>query len=556
MRDPKSATVVLPAYGVGDAVGSVVRDLAVAAYALRSRGIDLDVLLLHTEHDQTARIATAAAARYGLTLTTAAGPEQPGAAWLAGFRSVLAEGRADLVITMDADGRHDAAQIPHLVDALTERDLDVVIGSRWARGSGTPGLGLGRWAIGRLANLAFRTLNGTRDVHDATTSFRVARVEVVRAFDLDRTEANRYVVQTSFVAMAMARGYRVGEAPIIYWPPARPPRQMRGQKQRQEQGRVNGRPRLPGRGVEGEVSRPKGGGDRGRDVRDFAKHLLALRGQVRATRRARLSAPGSSFTDEHFGAADDLERLGTAEAFFNWVLDEFDPYLTGSVLEVGAGTGTITRKLAERYPDLHVVALEPARNVFRDLASFAAITPNVTALRQTLAEMGEPQGEGFDAVFYLNVLEHIADDAGELVAAANTLRPGGALLVFGPALPWLYSELDYKAGHYRRYSVDGLRKLVEQAGLRVVTARYFDALGVLPYWVVYRLLRRDSISGTSMWGYDRVIVPVSRLLQRAAPARLAGKNVILVARKPDAAKATASAETRARDAGDAGHGAD
>jgi hypothetical protein len=31
MREPKSATVVLPAYGVGDAIGTVVRDLAVAA---------------------------------------------------------------------------------------------------------------------------------------------------------------------------------------------------------------------------------------------------------------------------------------------------------------------------------------------------------------------------------------------------------------------------------------------------------------------------------------------------------------------------------------------
>src|SRR5262245_52587923 len=125
MRDPKSATVVLPAYGVGDAVGSVVRDLAVAAYALRSRGIHLHVLVLHPEHDRVARIATAAAGRYGLALAAVAGPERSGAAWLAGFRRVLDEGRADLVITMDADGRHDAAQIPHLVDALTGRDLDV-----------------------------------------------------------------------------------------------------------------------------------------------------------------------------------------------------------------------------------------------------------------------------------------------------------------------------------------------------------------------------------------------------------------------------------------------
>jgi SAM-dependent methyltransferase len=513
MREPRSATVVLPAYGVGSAIGSVVRDLAVAAYALRSRGVDLDVLLLDGDGGRTAAAATRAAQEFGLALAAVDGPERAGAAWLAGFRTVLAAGRADLVITMDADGRHDAAQIPHLVDELVARDLDVVIGSRWARGSGTPGLSMGRWAIGRVANLAFRTLTGTRDVHDATTSFRVARTEVIRDFEeVDRSEANRYVIQTSFVAMAMARGYRVGEAPIIYWPPARPPAADPAD--------------APDR------SAPDRSAPAGRDVRDFGRHLLSLRGRVQAARRARLAAPGSTFTDAHFGAADDLERLGTAAAFFDWVLDEFDPYLAGSVLEVGAGTGTITRKLVERYPNLHIVALEPAENVFRDLESFAALTPRVTALRQTLADLDPPaSGGGFDAALYLNVLEHIEHDAEELRAAAKALRPGGALLLFGPALSWLYSELDYKAGHYRRYSVDGLRRLVEDAGFEVVRARYFDALGVLPYWLVYRALRRPSISGTSMWGYDRVIVPVSRLVQRVAPAGLPGKNVILVARR-------------------------
>jgi hypothetical protein len=52
---------------------------------------------------------------------------------------------------------------------------------------------------------------------------------------------------------------------------------------------------------------------------------------------------------------------------------------------------------------------------------------------------------------------------------------------------------------------------------------------VLPYWLLYRLGGRDSIGGTSIWGYDRVIVPVSRLLQRVAPDRLVGKNVLLIA---------------------------
>jgi SAM-dependent methyltransferase len=254
---------------------------------------------------------------------------------------------------------------------------------------------------------------------------------------------------------------------------------------------------------------------------------------VDRARQRRLSAPGRTFTDEHFGAAQDLERLGTARHFFDWVLDEFHPYLRGRVLEVGAGLGTITRRLVARYPDLSVVALEPADNLYMGLAAFAALEPRLTAHRQTLAEHPFGADERFDAVVYLNVLEHIEDDARELRLAADALRPGGALLVFGPALQWLYSELDYKAGHYRRYSLSRLRRLVPAAGLEVVSIRYFDALGVLPYYLAYRLLRRDDISGSTLWGYDRVVVPLSRMLQRRLlPRPPLGKNVILIARKP------------------------
>ena len=45
MDEPKAVTVVLPVYGLSHPVSAVVRDLAVAAYALR-RGMHLDVLML------------------------------------------------------------------------------------------------------------------------------------------------------------------------------------------------------------------------------------------------------------------------------------------------------------------------------------------------------------------------------------------------------------------------------------------------------------------------------------------------------------------------------
>jgi SAM-dependent methyltransferase len=498
MEQPEAATVVLPAYGVGEAIATVIRDLAVAAYALRPRGLHLDVLVLAGD-DDVAAVAVKTAVELDLPLRAVPGPSSgPGAAYLAGFQEVVAEGRADLVVTLDANGRHDATQIPQLIDQLIAHDLDVIIGSRWTRGSGTPGLSLGRWVLGRLANLAFRKLTGTRAIADATTSFRVARLRVVRCFDFAGIPLTSHSVQTAFVAMAVAHGHRIGEAAIIYRPAA-----------------------------------GGGGGLGGGDVAAFARQLLALRKRVDRTRQRRLSASGRKFSDQQFGAAQDLERLGTAKRFFDWVLDVFDPYLQGRVrvLEVGAGLGTITRKLVDRYPQLSVVALEPAGNVFGDLASYAALTPRVAASRQTLAEYEPGPGEAFDAVVYLNVLEHIADDARELQLAAKRLRPGGALLLFGPALEWLYSELDYRAGHYRRYSLRRLRALATTAGLEVVSARYFDLLGVVPYLVVYRLLRHDDISGSTLWGYDRVVVPLSQLIQRVLLHPPLGKNVILIAIK-------------------------
>ena len=500
MRRPRTATVILPAYATSDPVPDVVRDLAVAAYALESRGIALSVLVA-AGHPQAAAVAAVRQAKdLGLTLRLLPDPPATeGAAYLAAFRHVVGVARSDLVVTLDANGRHDPAEIPRLVDELMARDLDVVIGSRWARGSGTPGLTSARWLLGRLANLAFRVLTGTRGVADATTSFRVARIETISAFQApEDPPLNSQAVQTAFVAMARAAGFKVGEAPIIYGPARRP-----------------------------------GGELHGRDIAAFAAHLRRLRNRVERTRQLRLAPSGRVFDDRHFGAADDLERLGTAQHFFDWVLDEFDPYLRGRLLEVGAGVGTITRKLADRYPDASIVALEPAANLYADLASAATFTPGVQAYQQTLWDHAGEVDQPFDAVLYLNVLEHIADDADELRLAAAVLRPGGTLLVFGPALEWLYSELDHKAGHYRRYTVAQARRLAVDAGLEVVSARYLDLLGVLPYLVVYRLLRHTEITGSTMWGYDRLVVPLSRALQRAMDDQPPlGKNIVLVARKP------------------------
>ena len=57
---------------------------------------------------------------------------------------------------------------------------------------------------------------------------------------------------------------------------------------------------------------------------------------------------------------------------------------------------------------------------------------------------------------------------------------------------------------------------------------------MVPYYLVYEILGHGEISGSTLWFYDRVAVPVSRLIQRAISNLPIGKNIILVATRPHA----------------------
>ena len=131
-----------------------------------------------------------------------------------------------------------------------------------------------------------------------------------------------------------------------------------------------------------------------------------------------------------------------------------------------------------------------------------------------------------------DVLEHIEDDNGELAVSLQLLRPGGRLCLFVPALPGLYSSIDHKSGHFRRYTKKSLQTRVERAGFEVETIDYFDVASVVPYWLLYRVLGAEDLSAGSNAFYDRVLVPISRSVQRTLVHPPVGKNLILVARRP------------------------
>jgi SAM-dependent methyltransferase len=204
-------------------------------------------------------------------------------------------------------------------------------------------------------------------------------------------------------------------------------------------------------------------------------------------------------------------------------------YLVGEVLEVGAGIGATTRVLCDGTQQ-RWVCLEPDEALSARISKLLendslppcceVVTGRITAL--------DPE-KRFDAILYVDVLEHIEDDRQELVTAVACLRPGGTLIVLAPAHQWLYTPFDKKIGHYRRYTKRGLSACVPPA-LTCIDLRYLDSVGLVASLGNMALLRKEMPSQRQIAAWDNVMVPLSRVIDRILGYQL-GKSILGIWRR-------------------------
>ncbi len=213
-----------------------------------------------------------------------------------------------------------------------------------------------------------------------------------------------------------------------------------------------------------------------------------------------------------------------APNYLKWIADLITPYLGHSVLELGAGTGSITklyvdgrRVVATDLSDDCVAAL---RQRFRDAM-------NVEVAQKDLRQLGDG-GERFDSIVMINVLEHIQDDVGTLERLRPLLSTNGAVILYVPALNGLYGRWDRKVGHYRRYSKWRLREIAREAGMDVVELRYANILAI-PAWFAFSRTDVERTTSASLSIWDRTGVLVGRALEERVRVPV-GLNVLAVLR--------------------------
>jgi SAM-dependent methyltransferase len=194
------------------------------------------------------------------------------------------------------------------------------------------------------------------------------------------------------------------------------------------------------------------------------------------------------------------------------------PWLRGDVLEIGAGIGTNTAQLFQAGHRWTCVEPDPGFcEVLRGLGL------PIDVICGTSADLGDTR---YDTALYLDALEHIEDDAGELRRVAARLRPGGHLVVLAPAHQRLFSPFDRHVGHYRRYDAAMLRAIAPP-GVDEVRVAYLDSAGLLASAANRLILAQSLPTPRQIATWDRWLVPVSTGLDPWLGHRV-GKTVIAV----------------------------
>jgi SAM-dependent methyltransferase len=227
---------------------------------------------------------------------------------------------------------------------------------------------------------------------------------------------------------------------------------------------------------------------------------------------------------EIYQGVDNLDVMERAVRYNRFLVDCILRAATPArtAVDFGAGTGTLSVPARDRGLTVTCVESDPRLREILEGLGFE--------VRSDLRDLPDSSQE---FIYSSNVLEHIEDDEGILSAMYSKVRPGGRVFIYVPAFNALYSTMDRKIGHYRRYHKSSLTRKAQRCGFTVERANYADSVGFFAA-LLYKFIgsRRGDISVRGVVLYDRLVFPVSRMLDKIGLSRLFGKNLMVTLRRP------------------------
>jgi SAM-dependent methyltransferase len=172
------------------------------------------------------------------------------------------------------------------------------------------------------------------------------------------------------------------------------------------------------------------------------------------------------------------------------------------VLDYGAGIGTLSL-VFERMTGIKPEGMEidPKQRAVMEGRGF-----------RTYSSLEEIEGK-FDLIFTFNVLEHIENDTQALMNIKKKLNSDGTLVIYVPAFQHIWTTMDDKVGHYRRYEKKELIEKLKACRFEIINMHYCDSVGFL-LSILFQIIgnKEGEPTATSLLIFDRCLLPISKVL--------------------------------------------
>lgn len=218
---------------------------------------------------------------------------------------------------------------------------------------------------------------------------------------------------------------------------------------------------------------------------------------------------------------------------YRTLVELLDKYIKGknNILDLGSGVGTLDFYLASKGN--HVVGVDQSKiaiNMAIKNARLLGVEKNIAYFQKDILKFESK--EKFDAVILFEVIEHLPDDSKAIIKAKELLKRNGLIFISTRASNapltriGLTKKHDIRVGHLRRYTLEGLVKIILNAGLKSIYKSKSDGfskelLFSFPFGAPFiRVANRFEIVSDVLTFFDKMLM------------KLFGESqVIIVARK-------------------------
>ena len=217
---PRNGVVLLATLGERQTIRFVLEEVAESVRLLQESGYSFQVLIVDDSQDTDYnRHVEQSFIDLRISGKVIDGPQVGlGAAIVYGFEQALLDPNVGFIVNLDADGQHDARQMPDLVRAHFATQSQITIGSRWTKGGSAPGLSFKRKVLSRVSAAMLHRVGVPSSVKDPTTSFRVYSRSAIEASFKTVTDFNGYAFFGGMIAVSSSKGAKISEVPIQFRP--------------------------------------------------------------------------------------------------------------------------------------------------------------------------------------------------------------------------------------------------------------------------------------------------------------------------------------------------